>query len=122
MRQSELSAASPAPGSKAQCYQLWCPAHAQSGKAHTHTHTCVGVIQSKCLSVAFVVFESFVIADNVDNCFKRVLADILVVLPLLRFVVLLLEIGSNIFQDRQTDGGGQTAGRGRRSAIDRWTN
>lgn len=105
MRQSELSAASPAPGSRAQCYQLWCPASAHSGKAHTHTYsgTCVGVIQSKCLSVAFVVFESFVIADNVDNCFKRVLVDTLVVLPLLRFVVLLLEIGSNIFQDRQTD-------------------
>lgn len=80
------------------------PTHTVAKHTHTHKHsgTCVGLIQSKCLSVAFVVFESFVIADNVDNCFKRVLVDTLVVLPLLRFVVLLLEIGSNIFQDRQT--------------------
>lgn len=62
------------------------------------------------------MFESFVIAGNVDNCFKRLLVDNLVVLPLLRFVVLLLEIRSNICRDRQADGGGgQTAGRGRGS-------
>lgn len=75
----------------------------QSKHTHAYSGTCVGVIQAKCLSVAFVVFESFVIAGNVDNCFKRLLVDNLVVLPLLRFVVLLLEIRSNICRDRQTD-------------------
>lgn len=98
------------------------PTHTVAKQTHTHTvaHVCgcntIQVLKC-CLCRVWIVCDC---RGNVDNCFKRLLVENLVVLPLLRFVVLLLEIRSNICRDRQADGGGgQTAGRGR---GDRWSN